>query len=78
MRNKDKTKVTTSWFLIHTELRCTVNHTSDNEMYTDIFSQSQHTLFGMFIKCLLSSNKFRLQILVIIRPFYKNMNVYGN
>jgi len=26
---KDNTKVTSSWFLIHTELRCTVNHTSD-------------------------------------------------
>ena len=26
---KDNTKVTFSWFLIHTELRCTVNHTSD-------------------------------------------------
>jgi len=26
---KDNTKVTSSWFLIHTKLRCTVNHTSD-------------------------------------------------
>jgi len=26
---KENTKVTSSWFLIHTELRCTVNHTSD-------------------------------------------------
>ena len=26
---KDNTKVTSSWFLIHTELWCTVNHTSD-------------------------------------------------
>jgi len=26
---KDKTKVTSSWFLIHIELRCTVNHTSE-------------------------------------------------
>jgi hypothetical protein len=26
---KDNTKVTSSWYLIHTELRCTVNHTSD-------------------------------------------------
>ena len=25
---KNNTKVTSSWFLIHTELRCTVNHTS--------------------------------------------------
>ena len=30
----DKTKVTSSWFLIHTELRFTVNHTSD---LTNIF-----------------------------------------
>jgi len=27
---KDNTKLTSSWFLIHTELRCTVNHSSDN------------------------------------------------
>jgi len=26
---KDNTKVTSSWFLIYTELRCKVNHTSD-------------------------------------------------
>jgi len=26
---KDNTKVTSSWLLIHTELQCTVNHTSD-------------------------------------------------
>jgi len=26
---KDNTKVTSSWFLIHTQLRCTVNHTSN-------------------------------------------------
>ena len=26
---KDNPKVTSSWFLIHTELRCTVNHTPD-------------------------------------------------
>ena len=26
----DNTKVTSSWFLIHTELRCTVNHTLDS------------------------------------------------
>ena len=26
---KDNTKVTSSWFLIHTELRCTANQTSD-------------------------------------------------
>jgi len=26
---KVNTKLTSSWFLIHTELRCTVNHTSD-------------------------------------------------
>ena len=26
---KDNTKVTSSWYLIHTELRCTVNHTSN-------------------------------------------------
>ena len=26
---KDNIKVTSSWFLFHTELRCTVNHTSD-------------------------------------------------
>ena len=26
---KDNTKVTSIWFLIHTELRCTVNDTSD-------------------------------------------------
>jgi len=35
---KDNTKVTSSWFLIHTELRYTVNHTSDlprNEFLTD-------------------------------------------
>ena len=25
---KDNTKVTSSWFLIHTDLRCTVNHIS--------------------------------------------------
>ena len=40
---KDNTKVTSSWFLIHTELGCTVNHTSDSRlclMYTAIPHQS--------------------------------------
>ena len=27
---KYNTKVTSSWFLIHTEIRCTANHTSDS------------------------------------------------
>jgi len=30
---KNNTKVTSSWFLIHTELRCTINHTSDVSLY---------------------------------------------
>ena len=28
---KNYTKVTSSWFVIHTELRCTVNHISDRQ-----------------------------------------------
>jgi len=33
---KDNPNVTSSWFLIHTELRCTVNHTSDRERASSV------------------------------------------
>jgi len=38
--------VTTSWFLIHAELRCTVNHTSDLQF---ILSVNYSKFFGWFL-----------------------------
>jgi len=50
---KDYTKVTSSWFLIHNELRCTVNHTSDWILSTDF--RKSHNNFsmgvGFFFSC---------------------------
>jgi len=34
---KDNTKVTSSWFLVHTELRCMVNHTSSLWVFELVF-----------------------------------------
>ena len=42
---KHYTKVTSSWFVIHTELRCTVNHISDKFFYFNFFSASFCTAF---------------------------------
>jgi len=39
---KDNTKVTSSWFLIHTEWRCTVNHTLAVNRLSPVYQVDRH------------------------------------
>ena len=56
---KDNTKVTSSWFLIHTELRCTVNHTLDLQKVWLLNGELKHSVVETWF--------FRSKITIIVR-----------
>jgi len=56
---KDNTKVTSSWFLIHTELRCTANHTSVSNLF--YFGMTLYMFRTVFPSIISSSRLYVLQ-----------------
>jgi len=60
---KDNTKVTSGWFLIHIELRCTVNHTSD--LYLFYLSACSDKKLGWSSSWLSRKYKWNVSVLIL-------------